>query len=165
VPERLGSGIAYSVPRGTYMASDGEWVAISTSAPTVASRVMDLLGVGEDERFSSFEGRVAHRRELDELLGDWVKAHTAQEVLRTFDEIGAAAAPVLNAAGVAADPHILQRETFTELDGSPTHGLIARLSKTPGALRWAGRSPDADGDAIRTALSEEDHWPNEKTAD
>ena len=37
---RLGSGIAYSVPRGTYRCSDGEWVAISTSAETVAVRVM-----------------------------------------------------------------------------------------------------------------------------
>ena len=27
--------------------------------------------------------------------------------------------------------------------------LIARLSETPGALRWAGRPLDADGDDIR----------------
>jgi hypothetical protein len=27
--------------------------------------------------------------------------------------------------------------------------VIARLSATPGALRWAGRGLDADGDQIR----------------
>ena len=29
---RLGSGIPYTVPRGTYQCADGEWIAISTSA-------------------------------------------------------------------------------------------------------------------------------------
>ena len=28
-------------------------------------------------------------------------------------------------------------------------GLIAKLSETPGVLRWAGRGIDADGDEIR----------------
>src|SRR4051812_29566358 len=32
---RLGSGIPYTVPRGTYQCSDGEWVAISTSAESI----------------------------------------------------------------------------------------------------------------------------------
>ena len=42
---RLGSGIPYSVPRGTYQCADGKWVAVSTSAESVASRVMALVGV------------------------------------------------------------------------------------------------------------------------
>jgi hypothetical protein len=29
-------------------------------------------------------------------------------------------------------------------------GLVARLSATPGSLRWSGRPLDADGDAIRS---------------
>ena len=35
------------------------------------------------------------------------------------------------------------------LDGTPMQGLIAKLSATPGALRWQGRALDADGDEIR----------------
>ena len=34
---RMGSGIPYSVPRGTYQCADGKWVALSTSAESVAS--------------------------------------------------------------------------------------------------------------------------------
>ena len=34
---RMGSGIPYSVPRGTYQCADGEWVAVSTSAESVAA--------------------------------------------------------------------------------------------------------------------------------
>ena len=62
---RLGSGIPYSVPRGTYQCADGHWVAISTSAESVAQRVLDLIGVGDDARFATFAGRVEHRDELD----------------------------------------------------------------------------------------------------
>ena len=29
-------------------------------------------------------------------------------------------------------------------------GLIAKLSATPGVLRWAGRTADADGPSIRS---------------
>src|SRR3954470_18337547 len=54
---RLGSGIPYSVPRGTYRCADGKWVAISTSAESVAVRVMDLVGLGDDPRFAGFAGR------------------------------------------------------------------------------------------------------------
>ncbi len=37
---RLGSGISYSVPRGTWQCADGRWVAVSTSAESVARRVL-----------------------------------------------------------------------------------------------------------------------------
>ncbi len=65
---RLGSGIPYSVPRSTYRTADDRWVAVSTSAESVARRVLDLVGVGDDERFHSFAGRVAHRDELDAAM-------------------------------------------------------------------------------------------------
>ena len=39
---RLGAGIPYSVPRGTYRCRDGVWVALSTSAESVAERVLAL---------------------------------------------------------------------------------------------------------------------------
>ena len=45
---RLGSGIAYSVPRGTYQASDGGWIAVSTSSDALARRFMHQLVVVYD---------------------------------------------------------------------------------------------------------------------
>src|SRR3954454_22920722 len=65
---RLGSGIPYSVPRGTYRCSDGQWVAISASAGTVAERFMRLVGAGDDPRLATFGGRVTHREEVDRLV-------------------------------------------------------------------------------------------------
>ena len=60
---RLGSGIPYRVPRGTYKTADNKWVAISTSAESVAHRVLELLGIGDDPRFADVrEPRLASRR-------------------------------------------------------------------------------------------------------
>ena len=36
---RLGAGLPYTVPRGTYRCADGRWIAVSTSSDTVAARV------------------------------------------------------------------------------------------------------------------------------
>src|SRR5882672_700042 len=62
---RSGSGLPYSVPRGTWRCADGEWVAVSASAETVGRRVMELIGLGDREDLRSFAGRIAARDEID----------------------------------------------------------------------------------------------------
>ncbi len=146
---RLGSGIAYSVPRGTYQCSDGQWVAISTSAETVAVRVMDLIGLGNDPKFAGFSGRIAHRDEVDATMSAWCAQRTLDNVLATFEAAQAAAAPVYDMAQLAADPHLQARGAVVDVDGTPMQGLVARLSATPGRLRWAGRPLGADNAAVR----------------
>ena len=146
---RLGAGIPYTVPRGTYRCADGGWVALSTSSDSVAGRVMRLLGVGEDERFATFAARVEHRAELDRIAADWIAARPMAEVLAAFDAAEAAIAPVMDMAAISADPHVEAREAIADLEGTPMQGLVARLSATPGRLRWSGRAIDADGDDIR----------------
>jgi crotonobetainyl-CoA:carnitine CoA-transferase CaiB-like acyl-CoA transferase len=152
---RLGSGIPYSVPRGTYRTSDGVWMAVSASSDTVATRVMALLGLGDDDRFATFEGRVAHREEIDAVVVEWIGSRTADEVVVAFEEAHAAVAPVLDMAGIDQDPHYRARGVIADVDGVPMQGLIARLSATPGRLGWAGRDLDADGDEIRAELAAE----------
>jgi crotonobetainyl-CoA:carnitine CoA-transferase CaiB-like acyl-CoA transferase len=147
---RLGSGIPYTVPRGTYQCADGRWVAISTSAESVAARVMDLLGVGDDPRFATFDGRVEHRAELDGIVEAWVGARSSEEVLASFGRAQAAIAPVYSMADLLADPHVAARDAIVEVDGVRMPGLLARLSKTPGAVRHAGR-PLGDDSAAAVA--------------
>jgi crotonobetainyl-CoA:carnitine CoA-transferase CaiB-like acyl-CoA transferase len=147
---RLGSGLPYTVPRGTYRCADDRWVAISTSSDSVAARVMDLLGVGDDERFASFEGRTQHRDELEQLMTSWCAERHRHEVITTFNDANAAIGPVMDMADIANDPHYQQRGAIELVDDTPMQNVIARLSVTPGALRWAGRELDADGDRIRS---------------
>jgi crotonobetainyl-CoA:carnitine CoA-transferase CaiB-like acyl-CoA transferase len=149
---RAGSAIPYSVPRGTYRCRDGTWVAISSSAESVAARVMALLGVDHDRRFDTFAGRVEHREELDAVVAEWIGARSLDEVMAAFSAAEAAIAPVMTMEDIAADPHFRERGIVVDVDGTPMQGLIARLSKTPGRLRWTGRGLDADGAEIRAEL-------------
>jgi crotonobetainyl-CoA:carnitine CoA-transferase CaiB-like acyl-CoA transferase len=150
--QRLGAGIPYTVPRNTYRCSDGTWIAVSSSAESVAQRVLELIGLGGDERFAGFEARVAHRELIDERLGAWIAARTRDEVLAEFERVHAAAAPVYDMADIFADPHYTARGAITTVDGVPMPEVVARLSATPGRVRWAGRPLDADGDELRGEL-------------
>jgi crotonobetainyl-CoA:carnitine CoA-transferase CaiB-like acyl-CoA transferase len=146
---RLGAGLPYTVPRGTYQCSDGAWVAISTSSDNVAARVMTLLGVGDDDRYRSFGGRAAHREELEAVMATWCAERTRDQVMAEMGAIEAAVGPVLDMADIAIDPHIVARGTITTVGDTPMQSLIAHLSATPGVLRHPGRSLNADGDQIR----------------
>lgn len=135
---RMGSGLPYAVPRGTYRCSDGRWVAVSASAESVAGRVLQLLGLAGDPRFRDFRGRFAHREALEQLTGDWIAARPAVEVLAAFEGVDAAIAPVYTQAEVAADPHVQARNCLVEVDGVIMQNVVARLSRTPGLLRGVG---------------------------
>lgn len=147
--ERLGAGLPYSVPRGTYQCSDGKWVGLSTSSDSVAARVLRVLGVEGDERFTTFAARMEHRAELETVMSEWCRRHPQAEVLRAFSEAEAAIGPVMTMADISTDPHYAARDAIVELEGTPMQGLLAKLSATPGTLRWQGRAADADGDEIK----------------
>lgn len=146
---RLGAGLPYTVPRGTYQCSDGRWVGLSASSDSVAARLLGLLGVGGDPRFATFVSRMEHRDEMEGIMRDWCAARTRDEVLEAFAAAEAAVGPVMDIADITADPHYRARKAIVELDGTPMQGLIAKLSATPGRLQWQGRAMDADGAEIR----------------
>ena len=114
-----------------------------------AARVLDILGLADDSRFATFAGRSEHRDELEAAMRAFCAAHEHSEVIDVFTAASAAIGPVMDMADIAADPHFQQREAMTDVAGTPMQNLIARLSATPGRLRWPGRSLDADGVDIR----------------
>jgi crotonobetainyl-CoA:carnitine CoA-transferase CaiB-like acyl-CoA transferase len=146
---RLGAGLPYTVPRGTYRCADGRWIAVSTSSDSVATRVLGVLDVAADERFATFAARMRHRDELEALMVAWCAARPAAEVVRILGEAHAAVGPVMDMADIASDAHFRDREAVVEVGDTPMQALIARLSATPGRLRWPGPPLDADGDEIR----------------
>lgn len=146
---RLGAGLPYSVPRGTYRCSDGKWVGLSTSSDSVAARVLKVLGVDDDHRFATFAARMEHRDALEDVMSDWCGRHSQTEVLRAFGDAEAAIGPVMTMGDISTDPHYAARDAIVLLEGTPMQGLLAKLSATPGTLRWQGRGLDADGDDIR----------------
>ncbi|MFF3728864.1 CaiB/BaiF CoA transferase family protein [Streptomyces sp. NPDC002476] len=160
VQPRTGNRSRNNAPRNTYRTTDGQWVAVSTSAQSVAERVMRLVGRPEliDEPwFGSGTTRADHADELDEAVGDWIARHTRAEALRAFEKAEAAIAPVYDIRDVMEDPQYRALGSIAEVD-DPELGplrmqnVLFRLSGTPGAIRWAGRPHGADTDEILTGL-------------
>jgi crotonobetainyl-CoA:carnitine CoA-transferase CaiB-like acyl-CoA transferase len=164
IQPRLGSGIPYTVPRGTYQCADGKWVAISSSADSVAARVLDLVGLTGDHRFIDFQARSANREALEEIVRAWVKERASEEVIRAFRRADAAIAPLYDMSDIFRDDHFRDRHMITEVDGVAMQNVVARLSKTPGAVRHPGRPFNADQKQIlaqlRERVSEKDDEPS-----
>ena len=135
---RLGSSIPYSIPRGTYQCSDGVWVALSASAESVARRLIETVGGGGDPRFMSFQARFENREALEELTRNWISSRPSAEVISIIDAADAAIAPVYSIQQVVEDPHFIERESFTRVDGILMQNLVARMSKTPGKINSVG---------------------------
>ncbi|MFE2601121.1 CaiB/BaiF CoA transferase family protein [Streptomyces sp. NPDC059396] len=160
VQPRTGNRSGNNAPRNTYRAADGSWLAVSTSAQSVAERVMRLVGRPEliDESwFTTGSGRAAHADVLDEAVGGWIARHTRAEVMAAFEKAEAAVAPVYDIRDIMDDPQYRALDTVTEVP-DPELGplrmqnVLFRLSETPGAIRWAGRPHGADTDAVLTEL-------------
>ncbi|MGV9640090.1 CaiB/BaiF CoA transferase family protein [Streptomyces sp. NPDC003514] len=160
VQERTGNRSANNAPRNTYRTADGTWVAVSTSAQSIAERVMRLVGrpdLIDEPWFATGADRARHADVLDRAVGDWIARHTRADVLAAFEKAEAAVAPVQDVRDVMTDPQYAALGTVTTVDDPELGALrmqnvLFRLSATPGAIRWAGRPHGADTDEVLTGL-------------
>ncbi len=152
VQGRTGNRSVNNAPRNAYLTRDGRWVAISTSAQSVAERVMRLVGHPEvigEPWFAAGRTRAEHADELDGYVGDWIAAHDADEVLARFEQAEAAVAPIYDITDVFSDPQFQALDSITSVE-DPQLGpvrmqnVLYRLSDTPGTIRWTGRAHGAD---------------------
>ncbi|MFE9095121.1 CaiB/BaiF CoA transferase family protein [Streptomyces sp. NPDC007264] len=161
VQPRTGNRSQNNAPRNTYRTADGHWVAVSTSAQSVAERLMRLVGrpdLVDEPWFATGTGRARHADVLDAAVGGWIARRTRAEVLEVFEKAEAAVAPVQDVRDVMTDPQYAALETITTIPDDPELGrlrmqnVLFRLSATPGTIRWAGRPHGADTAAILTEL-------------
>ncbi|WP_323120158.1 CaiB/BaiF CoA transferase family protein [Burkholderia alba] len=160
MPERTGNRSPNNSPRGVYRTADGKWVALSTSAQSIAERVMRLVGRAEliDEPwFVNGAERAKHADELDAAVGGWIARRTRDEVIAEFERAEAAVAPIYDMADVLRDPQYTALGSVVsvpdaELGAFRTHNVPFRLSDTPGAIRWGGPRRGAHNEEVFGAL-------------
>jgi crotonobetainyl-CoA:carnitine CoA-transferase CaiB-like acyl-CoA transferase len=144
--KRFGNRSAANAPRNTYRTADGDWVAISTSATTIAERVMRMVGradVIDEPWFSSAQGRGDHGDELDAAVVDWIAERDTRTVIEAFEHADAAVAQVYTAADLLDDPQVNALDMIPTVEDpslGPVRmpGLLFRMSETPGAIRSVG---------------------------
>ncbi len=158
--ERLGNRSGNNAPRNTYRTKDGQWIAISTSAQSIAERVMRMVGKPEvivEPWFATGAGRAQHADELDATVAAWVAERTREEALAGFDAAQAAAAPVYDAADISKDPQFQALGTLhdiedPELGHMQMQGPLFRMSGSDAVIGFTGRGHGADTDTVLAGL-------------
>lgn len=160
VQPRLGNRSNNNAPRNTYRCADGRWVAVSTSAQSIAERVVRLVGrpeLAEQPWFATGSGRAAHADELDAAVSAWVAARSRDEVVAAFEEAQAAVAPVYDVRDIVADPQYRALGTVVsipddELGQVRMQNVLFRMSADPGGIRHAGRAHGQDTASVLAEL-------------
>jgi crotonobetainyl-CoA:carnitine CoA-transferase CaiB-like acyl-CoA transferase len=160
IQQRTGNRSVNNAPRNTYQTRDGKWVAISTSAQSIAERVMELVGHPEvitEPWFQSGSERAKHADLLDEMVGGWIAERDCDVVIEEFEKANAAVAPIYDISDVFKDPQYLALDTITavedpELGPVRMQNVLYRMSETPGAIKWTGRKKGADNDTVFAEL-------------
>jgi crotonobetainyl-CoA:carnitine CoA-transferase CaiB-like acyl-CoA transferase len=156
IQTRTGNRSVNNAPRNTYRTADGRWVAVSTSAQTIAERVMHLVGhpeVIDEPWFASGAERAKHADLLDGHVGDWIAEHDLDAVIKKFEEAEAAVAPVYDISQIMEDPQYEALGSIVSVDdpdlGSvKMQNVMFRMSETPGRIRWAGRGLGEDNRSV-----------------
>lgn len=158
--ERTGNRSQNNAPRNLYRTKDHQWVAVSTSAHAIAERVMRIVGhpeVIDEEWFATGRERAQHADLLDHYVGGWIAERTRDEVTRTFEDAGAAVAPVYRPSDLLTDPQVVATDMVTTVDDDQLgqmrmQNVMWRMGETPGSIRHTGRAPGSDTATILAQL-------------
>ncbi len=133
--EPAGNSSAQAAPHGVYRCKgEDRWCAIAVFTDEEWQRFTRALGSPpwtEDKRFASLDGRLENAQELDTLIEEWAKEHTAEEVMALLQKQGVAAGVVQNAADLARDIQLKARDFFIKLDDTTTDATPIKLSDSP----------------------------------
>jgi len=124
---------------------EDRWCAVSVSTEDEWRGFKKALGNlpwAEEERFDTLASRLANKKALDRLIGEWTQKHTDEEAMTLLQKQGVAAGAVQSARDLARDPQLKHRGFFVELDHPETGRAVSdanpiRLSETPPRYRPA----------------------------
>ena len=155
---RTGNSIDWYAPYNAYRCGDGRYVHLACYNDKFFANLCTALGrpdLTEDERFASNEARLAHRDELDQVIGEHLGELTRDEALERLWAADVIVGPVNDYDDVFTDPQVLHNEMVVETDhhAGPLRvtGVPVKLSDTPGSVR---RPPPGLGQHTSEVLSE-----------
>ncbi len=154
-PSPMGNREPSYLAQGVYpCAGDDRWIAVSVVDEDAWRALQKPTGfdfelIGDHDRF-------------DAAMAEWTATHDQHRLAVELQEAGVAAAAVLDAAGVMADPHLRHRNTFVELQQPEVGPFVtpitpARLSlNRPTVRRPAPMLGEHNEEVLRTDLDIDD---------
>ncbi len=133
-------------PHSVYPAQGhDQWVAIAVSNDDEWRAMCEVAGHNEwvnDPRFADLASRKKNEEELDSLIAQWTARDSPYGIMYALQEFGVAAAPVMSVFDLVANPQLLERGYFVEIDHPEvgprkTPGIPIKLSGLPNLNYYA----------------------------
>ena len=146
-PEPNGLSSPMVAPYGAYRTRDEQTLVLGTTNDAewrrLATKVLDRADLAEDPRYATNSGRVARRRELDELIGEWASRRGLAECRAEAERAGLGHARLNRPSEVLGHPQLTARNRWRQV-GSPV-GPVAVLLPPPETTAWTWRLDPVPG--------------------
>ncbi len=142
IRERSGSILPGIAPSNVYSCKDGEYM-IGANKDSLWRRLAEAMGkpeLGEDPRYATHLARGTNQFELDDLINEWTKTLTVDELDALMTDYSIPAGRVYRAPEMLADPHFKAREAIIEVETErfgklKMQNAFPKLSATPSGVR------------------------------
>jgi crotonobetainyl-CoA:carnitine CoA-transferase CaiB-like acyl-CoA transferase len=138
-----GNAVAGDAPRGVYQCEgDDEWAVITVRDDrdfAALARVIGQPRLASDPRFTTADGRVAHRGELDAVVAAWAARRAPRQVAAELQAARVPAGPMQRVPEYLDDPQLRERRFLAPMK----HPLIAEPMPSERAGAVFERIPDA----------------------
>ena len=160
-PPRQGNRDPWMAPHGVFRcAGEQRWVAIAVRHDDEWQRFAQLMGRPElaaDSRYHTLVARKANEDSLEELVTEWTRTRSAEDVTALLQAAGLAAFPSASAKDLSQDPHLNASGLFVQLEhpevGRRQHiGIPWRMSVTACEVRRPSPCLGAHTDAVMSEL-------------
>ncbi len=158
VARRCGSRLPGHTPNTLFATADGRYIHITAGSQSIFKRLAAVMGrpeLLEDPRYATPTARAQNEEATENLVSEWTQRHTLEELETLLREALVPASRIFDLADIFKDPHYEARAMIVapedpELGPVAMANVVPRLSRTPGAVRWAGRDVGADTEAVLT---------------
>jgi len=148
IMQRRGNQSKSSVPRNAYQTADNRWLVVSATTDSIARRVFRAIGrpeLAQDPAYATNQQRALRAAEIDQMMVEWVGRHTQAQALAILQKHEVATGPINDIAQFFDDPHVqavgsVYEHIDEDLGKIRIPNIPAHFSRTPGKIRWAGRT-------------------------
>jgi crotonobetainyl-CoA:carnitine CoA-transferase CaiB-like acyl-CoA transferase len=146
IEERTGNRISFFVPAENFETCDGKIITFNAGTEklwqqlVIAMNKSDLL---ENEKFKTYIARISNQDELYEIIGNWIKNKTSEEVIEILDNAGVPCERINSIADIVNDSHLWERKSILEFADDKlgklfVKGIIPKFKNYPGSIRFLG---------------------------
>lgn len=159
---RAGTRLPDAAPNNLYPTRDGAYVQIAAIADPVFRRLAAAMGrhdLATDSRFAVQGARNRNEDLLDAIVSGWTSSLDLADVEAKLHAADVPATRIYTMADIFQDEHYRAREMLVQTPdddlGSVTlAGVVPKLTRTPGAVRWSGHRTGQDTRAVLKDFAE-----------